>query len=63
MISLVLSVSVCPSLGCASFYWLHCQAVSLHVLGKVEFWQSQVTFLELVILKNVKAHFPPASFC
>lgn len=63
MISLILHVSVCPSPGSASFCWLHCQAASLYVLGKVEFWQSQVTFLELVILKNGQAHFPPASFC
>lgn len=63
MVSLILHVSACPSPGSASFCWLHCQAASLHVVGKVEFWQSQVTFLELVILKNVQAHFPPASFC
>lgn len=61
MISLIFSVS--PSSGSASLSWLHCQAGSLRVVGKMDFWHPQVTFLELVTLKNVTAHFPPVSFC
>lgn len=32
------------------------------MVGKVDFWQPQATFLELVILKNMRAIFLSVSF-
>lgn len=68
MITLIFSISPssvpppCPhptSAGSASRRWLYCQAGSPHAVGEMDFCHSQAPFLELIILKNVKAHFFP----
>ena len=54
MLSLIFSLCISWLCFCVL---VHYQAEALHVVGKMDFWQPQTTFLELVILKKCENAF------